>query len=384
MAAAIDDAASGRLPPEGSLYYDYLSTFPVGVSMAMELQPDAEALEAHEVAAMIFTVTKVDADAWIGLPGYESDDGMIPTRTLFEHVVEQMQGENSIRVAHGRDPRKVKREIINNGTDLETSITFFSIYETIELDSDTDSDGEETAAASEGAPRAGKQSYESVRLSLALPAPAPAPAPASAPAPSEADAPAEAEAPAAAPKPDEEPAPEPAMPAVGECVLINGEAALCFKVGKGMYVVAFDDHSWEVEPIANIPWAPCPEEKQCALAGVVEVVVGKLLKVEAYLYGKAVFGLCGRCSMNIAIQSRKQFLTKSWQQSSSRRRACRLSSLAIESIAAGMFGAARATSTPAAAASFLSPWLSSTSNRQKKGRSRSCGASQSLGCRAES
>eukprot|EP00966_Prymnesium_polylepis_P078005 1808351-Prymnesium_polylepis.1 len=170
---------------------------------------------------------------------------MIPTRTLFEHVVEQMQGENSIRVAHGRDPRKVKREIINNGTDLETSITFFSIYETIELDSDTDSDGEETAAASEGAPRAGKQSYESVRLSLALPAPAPAPAPASAPAPSEADAPAEAEAPAAAPKPDEEPAPEPAMPAVGECVLINGEAALCFKVGKGMYVVAFDDHSWE-------------------------------------------------------------------------------------------------------------------------------------------
>ena len=292
--AATTDAAAAGLPPKDSLYYDYLCSFPVGVSMSMELQPDAEALEETETAGLIFTITKAGADAWIGLPGYASEDGLISTRTLFDHIVEQMEGEDFILVSHGRDPRKVKREVIERGEELEQTIKFFSLYETIVLDSGTDSDGETPAAAPLPA---GKDNYTSVRLSLALPASAPAAAPA--PAPSEADAPAEAEAPAAAPKPDKEPKPAPAMPAEepalpalpaeGAYVLIDGQAALCFKRGKAVSVVAYDDHAWEVVP-ANIPWEPCPEEKQCALAGVVDVLVGKQLRVEAYQYGKASFG----------------------------------------------------------------------------------------------
>ena len=49
VAAAIDAVATGRLPPDmppdHGLNYDYLCTFPVGVSILMELQPGAD--DAH-------------------------------------------------------------------------------------------------------------------------------------------------------------------------------------------------------------------------------------------------------------------------------------------------------------------------------------------------
>ena len=65
MAATVA-AAADQMPEEGSLYFDYLCAFPVGVSMQMEPQPDAEALDEHETAMMIFTIRKVGADAWEG------------------------------------------------------------------------------------------------------------------------------------------------------------------------------------------------------------------------------------------------------------------------------------------------------------------------------
>ena len=145
MAATVA-AAADQMPEEGSLYFDYLCAFPVGVSMQMELQPDAEALDEHETAMKIFTIRKVGADAWEGVPGCESESGVSSTQILFEHVCEMMKGEDGIKVAHGRDPRKVKREMIEDG--VEDTICFFSISEVIELDSDAD----DSAAASDGAP----------------------------------------------------------------------------------------------------------------------------------------------------------------------------------------------------------------------------------------
>ena len=86
MAAAVAAAADG-LPEHGSLYFDYLARFPIGVSMGMELQPDADALGADEAAQLKFVVTKVGDDRWTGVPrffGAECD-----THALFEFVVEQ-------------------------------------------------------------------------------------------------------------------------------------------------------------------------------------------------------------------------------------------------------------------------------------------------------
>jgi len=287
MAATVA-AAADQMPEEGSLYLDYLCAFPVGVSMQMELQPDAEALDEHETAMKIFTIRKVGADAWEGVPGCESESGVSSTQILFEHVCEMMKGEDGIKVAHGRDPRKVKREMIEDG--VEDTICFFSISEVIELDSDAD----DFAAASDGTPPrapSGAERYNAVRLSLAAPpllAPAEAPA-AAVEAPVEApvetaahaetnEAPASAEARTAAP-----------MPTPGSYIVINGEAAFCFKASSRFYAVAYDDHAWEACG-AEIPWGPCPEEKQCAIAGVVEVMSGKKVRVEAFLYGKASFG----------------------------------------------------------------------------------------------
>ena len=122
-AAAAAAPTKDVLPKEDSLYFDYLASFPVGVSMAMELQPDAAALKEDETAQMIFTIKKVGADAWEGLPGYKAEDGTVNTRTLFDHVVEQMEGEHYIQVAHGKDPRRVNREMMESG-EIEP-FTFF-------------------------------------------------------------------------------------------------------------------------------------------------------------------------------------------------------------------------------------------------------------------
>ena len=63
---------------------------------------------------MIFTVTRVAEHEWTGLKG---EPGSASTRELFEHVRDVLaeDDENVIRVAHGRDPMKVKREMIERG-----------------------------------------------------------------------------------------------------------------------------------------------------------------------------------------------------------------------------------------------------------------------------
>ena len=92
MAATVG-AAADHVPADGTLYFDYLVGFPLGISMAMELQPDAEAMEQDETAEFKFLVTKVGDDRRIGMPrcfGAEVDTG-----TFFEYVKEMMEGEDS-------------------------------------------------------------------------------------------------------------------------------------------------------------------------------------------------------------------------------------------------------------------------------------------------
>ena len=70
-----------------------------------------------------------------------------------------MQGESSIRVAHGKDPRRIKKEVVDQGLESEPP-RFFSIAETIELNSDDD---EEKLTVTELVKREGKALYEAVR-----------------------------------------------------------------------------------------------------------------------------------------------------------------------------------------------------------------------------
>ena len=81
------------MPADGSLYFDYLVQFPVGVAMSMGLSPDVAAFAPDEAAQFSFTVTKVGANRWIGVPrlfGAECD-----THALFDFVLEMMDGEVS-------------------------------------------------------------------------------------------------------------------------------------------------------------------------------------------------------------------------------------------------------------------------------------------------
>ena len=91
-----------ELPRPGSLYFDFLQTFPIGVPMLMDL---------HEVEgeACEFMVTKVADDAWKGCP---FELGTVSTALLFEHVRAALDDEDFIRVLYGKDPRRVKKEFV--------------------------------------------------------------------------------------------------------------------------------------------------------------------------------------------------------------------------------------------------------------------------------
>ena len=91
------------LPAEGSYYYDYLIDFPVGVSMVMHLHTDSDGDEELE-----FIVKRLRAGSW----SVPFADDPLSTRELFEHVLERMEGEDYIRVNHGKDPRAVKKEYL--------------------------------------------------------------------------------------------------------------------------------------------------------------------------------------------------------------------------------------------------------------------------------
>ena len=91
------------------------------------------------------------ASAWTG--------GAATTINLFQFVRMNMQGESSIRVAHGTDPRRIKKEFVDHGLESEPP-RFFSIAETSERNSDDD---EEKLTVTELGKREGKALYEAVR-----------------------------------------------------------------------------------------------------------------------------------------------------------------------------------------------------------------------------
>eukprot|EP00966_Prymnesium_polylepis_P187406 4344941-Prymnesium_polylepis.1 len=64
----------------------------------MDLSPDVAAFAPDEAVQFSFTVTKVGANRWIGVPrffGAECD-----THAVFDFVVEMMDGEDLIKVSH--------------------------------------------------------------------------------------------------------------------------------------------------------------------------------------------------------------------------------------------------------------------------------------------
>ena len=99
MAAA---SSTFSLPAPGSFYFDFLQLFPIGVPMEVDLaECDDERCE--------FTVTKVKDDEWKGCP---FELGTVSTAELFEQICAALEGEEVIRVWHGKDPRKVKKEFV--------------------------------------------------------------------------------------------------------------------------------------------------------------------------------------------------------------------------------------------------------------------------------
>ena len=98
------------LPQPGSLYYDYLAAFPVGVPHVVEMYVTDD--------QPCFTVTKTFTgethgdDRWAGLPGV---DGLATTRELYEYVKKARAPGDAIYVMKGVDPRKVKQEYVELG-----------------------------------------------------------------------------------------------------------------------------------------------------------------------------------------------------------------------------------------------------------------------------
>ena len=87
------------LPEEGTLYWDYLVNFPIGIEMDMHLH----------IGADDFLVKKTGGDSWsVNLCKDE-----LSTLCLFELVCDAMDGADSVIVSHGQDPRRVKQEFID-------------------------------------------------------------------------------------------------------------------------------------------------------------------------------------------------------------------------------------------------------------------------------
>ena len=128
-------SSPAALPEAGSLYFDYLRNFPIGLSMEMDLLPDSDELEPDDLSKVSFHIKKVAHDAWDGVPGF---DDLASDRALFSHVACVMDGEESILVSHGCDPRKVKREMSERDEVEQQEFTYFSINEVIDLDSESE------------------------------------------------------------------------------------------------------------------------------------------------------------------------------------------------------------------------------------------------------
>ena len=163
--ASSSSAPSSRarrpLPAPGSLYFDYLEATPVGFVIDMDLKGVAEEGNQERKPCQ-FSTKKVGDGEWSLIDGGTesvSIGGVATTAALFTFVRLNMQGESSISVAHGTDPRRIKKEVVDQGLEPELP-RFFSIAETIELNSDDD---EEKLSVTEMVKREGKSLYEAVR-----------------------------------------------------------------------------------------------------------------------------------------------------------------------------------------------------------------------------
>jgi hypothetical protein len=141
-----------KLPSEGSSYFEYLCSIPVGASVHVELSCEPPgALSETEVMELFFTVKKVGDNGWSGL---KCSDDVSTTAELYSHVraVLAEDEEEVIRVCHGRDPMKVKREMVEEAVKADQEIKFYTFNEVIELDSETEDDtGSEVSPGKSGA-----------------------------------------------------------------------------------------------------------------------------------------------------------------------------------------------------------------------------------------
>ena len=122
------------LPEHGTLFYHYLENSPVGATIYMDLQPDADELIEEERRVCQFIINKVADDKWLR-PKSAVYDEPCTTCELFDYL-KRATDDNEIVVARGIDPRAVKKEMVDMGM-VDAEMTFFAINESIDLSKDT-------------------------------------------------------------------------------------------------------------------------------------------------------------------------------------------------------------------------------------------------------
>ena len=145
MALAVAESNVGRLTvevlnalPNGTSYYEFLrDTFPVGVTMDMELTSE-KATSDSEQQADCFTVVRHGPDEWAGVPGRAK----ATTDQLFLHMLEQMPNEDEVTFTLGSDPRREKQKQVAAGVEDEP-IQFRSFHSEVILLSDAEVDAAE-------------------------------------------------------------------------------------------------------------------------------------------------------------------------------------------------------------------------------------------------
>ena len=154
------------LPESGTLYYYYLENSLVGTTIDFDLQPDADELDEDERKMCQFLVTKVADDKWLR-DGHGEEDEPCTTCELFNYLKSSLEGEHEVVVARGKDPRVVKKEMVDAGRE-HGQMSFFSINVAIDLTKDDD---DEDIPVSELRRCNGKSLYEKVRRHRIRPCP---------------------------------------------------------------------------------------------------------------------------------------------------------------------------------------------------------------------
>ena len=138
----------------------------VGTTIDFDLQPDADELDEDERKMCQFLVTKVDDDQWLR-DGHGEEDQPCTTWELFNYLKIAAEGEHEVVVARGKDPRVVKKEMVDAGRE-HGQMSFFSINVAIDLTKDDD---DEDIPVSELRRCEGKSLYEKVRRHRIRPCP---------------------------------------------------------------------------------------------------------------------------------------------------------------------------------------------------------------------